>query len=283
MAPAKHLFIFGFGYSAAALAQHLQQSGEAWQISATSRHRPRRLEMQRLGIHAYDFPDEGIPAALAQATHILSSIAPNRLGDPALEHYREAVAGSSAEWVGYLSTTGVYGDHQGNWVDETTPPKPQNERQEKRLKAEREWRNAHPQTHIFRLAGIYGPGRGIVRKLKAGMAQQVVKEGQYFSRIQVHDIARALYASMLQPQPHSVYNLADDMPAPAHDVTAFAAEILGLPMPPLIDWQQAEMSEMAREFYSANRRVKAERIKVLLPDNNWRYPSYREGISAELE
>jgi len=289
---APHLFIFGFGYSAAVLAQQLMAKG--WQVSATSRHKPRRLEMQRLGVNAYDFNDDRIPAALAAATHLLSSVSPNRLGDPVLKHHGQAIAQAAPwQWVGYLSTTGVYGDHQGDWVDETTPPQPQNQRQQKRLQAERQWLNLAYEVpvngekqlpvHIFRLAGIYGPGRGVVWKLKRGMACRVFKEGQFFSRIHVRDIALALEASIELPQAGSVYNVCDDQPAPAHVVADFAAQKMGITSPPLVDWQQANLSEMAQEFYSANRRVRNDKIKALLPEGKWHYPCFQSGISADVE
>ena len=284
MANSKRLFIFGFGYSASALAKNLLAQG--WEVAATSRNNSKRLEMRRLGITAYDFPDEKIEQALKQATHLLCSVAPIKLGDTVLDHYGDAIAATDWQWLGYLSTTGVYGNHNGAWVDETTPVKGDNERLRSRVVAERKWLALHEKlalpTHIFRLAGIYGPGRGVVSKLRRGMERRVFKEGQYFSRTHVSDIARALEASIAQPQGGTIYNVCDDMPAPSHVVVEFAAQQLKIEVPPLVNWQEAEMSAMAQEFYQSNRRVKNERIKELLPKSAWLYPSYEQAILADI-
>ena len=288
MTEVKRLFIFGFGYSAAALAQSLLKQG--WQVAGTSRHAPRRREMRRLGMEAYDFPDEAIPSALQESTHLLCSIAPIKLGDTVLNHYGEAIAANQNwQWLGYLSTTGVYGNHDGAWVDEATPVKGDklNDRLKARLVAERKWLQLFEvhqlPVNLYRLAGIYGPGRGVVSKLRRGMERRVYKEGQYFSRIHVQDIVRALEASISQSDAGKVYNLCDDMPAPSHEVAEYAAQMLGLEVPPLVEWVDAEMSEMAKEFYSSNRRVKNDRIKAILPKGEWLYPTYREAIKADIE
>lgn len=285
MSETKRLFIFGFGYSAAALARQLMPSG--WQITATSRHLPKRKEMKRLGINAYDFTDSALESELEKADYLLSSIPPSKLDDTVLRHYGDVIASHQWEWIGYLSTTGVYGDHQGEWVDETTPVKGSNERTRKRVVAERKWMslyedNKHP-VHLFRLAGIYGPGRGVVTKLKSGMSQRIYKKGQVFSRIHVQDIAHALYASMLKPSPGAIYNVCDDEPEASHEVVEYAAKAMGLEVPPLVDWQEASMSEMAKEFYSSNRRIHNERIKALLPNGEWLYPTYQQGMMADIK
>lgn len=285
MSEKKRLFIFGFGYSAAALAQSLMEQG--WDVAATSRHSSKRREMERLGIKAYDFPDKRLPRDLKQYTHLLCSIAPIKLGDTVLQRYGEIIAQQQWEWIGYLSTTGVYGDHRGEWVDETTRVKGDNERIKSRVVAERKWMNLYEEhqqpLHLFRLAGIYGPGRGIVSRLCKGVEVLPYKEGQFFSRIHVRDIVRALQASMAQPQAGTIYNLCDDLPAPSHEVAQFAAKAMGLDIPPLVDWQEAGLSEMAKEFYNNNRRVKNERIKQLLPKGEWLYPSYKQGIMADIK
>lgn len=283
MSENKRVFIFGFGYTAAALARQLMAEG--WEVGGTSRHLPRRREMQRLGIKAWDFLDVGLVAAFKDYDYLLCTIPPIKLGDTVLKHYAEAITAQKWRWIGYLSTTGVYGDTGGEWVDEATPVKGDNERTRARVVAERKWLELYQHqlpVHIFRLAGIYGPGRGVVAKLRRGVEQRIYKENQVFSRIHVADIVRALKASMLQPQPGSVYNICDDLPAPSHEVVEFAAHQLGVDVPPMVDWQQANLSEMAKEFYNSNRRVKNERIKSLLPEGRWLYPTYKEGIAAEV-
>ncbi len=285
MSETNHLFIFGFGYSAAALAKQLMEEG--WKISATSRHAPRRREMQRLGIQAFDFPDDMISDALKESTHLLCSVSPLKLGDTVLNHYQEAVTSQNWQWIGYLSTTGVYGNHDGEWVDEATPVKGNNERLRSRVVAERKWLALYSDhnlpVHIFRLAGIYGPSRGVLSKLRRGMKHRVYKEGQLFSRTHVADIARALKASMQQPQASTIYNICDDLPAPSHEVAEFAAKEMGIAVPPLVDWKEAALSEMAQEFYNSNRQVRNDRIKALLPQGEWLYPTYEQGIIADIK
>jgi nucleoside-diphosphate-sugar epimerase len=282
----KRLFIFGFGYSAAALAQQLLAEG--WKVAGTSRHEPKRREMRRLGIEAYDFVDPTIAEVLPEYNYLLSSIAPIKHGDTVLNHYGKVIAKNDWEWIGYLSSTGVYGDHGGEWVDESTPVKAgDNERLKQRIVAERKWlalasENQKP-AHIFRLAGIYGPGRGVLAKLRSGMPYRIFKEGQMFSRCHVQDIALALKASMQQPQPGAIYNICDDEPEGAHIVTEYAAKQMGIAVPPLKDWQEADLPPMAKEFYSANRKVRNELIKKILPNQQWLYPTYREGIMADIE
>jgi nucleoside-diphosphate-sugar epimerase len=219
-------------------------------------------------------------------THVLSSIPPDEKGDPALA----ALGGQLAEragglqWVGYLSTVGVYGDHGGAWVDEDTPPAPVSRRGKMRLAAERQWLKLHEEgglpVHIFRLPGIYGPGRGPLEKARAGVRDAlVVREGQVFSRIHVADLADALEASIKRPNPGAVYNVVDDEPAPPHEVALFAHRLLGLALPPLIPFEEAELSPMARSFYGESKRVSNARIKREL---GWspRHPTYREGLKA---
>jgi nucleoside-diphosphate-sugar epimerase len=185
-------------------------------------------------------------------------------------------------WVGYLSTTGVYGDHQGGWVDEQTPLSPSTARGQARVQAEAAWRSM-PQLplHIFRLAGIYGPGRGPFSKVRNGTARRIIKQGQVFSRIHVEDIALALELSLASPGTAPIYNLCDDDPAPPEDVIAHAADLLGLPVPEAVDFATAEMTPMARSFYAESKRVQNDLIKREL---GWRpaYPDYRSGLAAML-
>jgi len=221
--------------------------------------------------------------AVGSASHILCTIAPGPTGDPALRSNAGLLR--RARWLGYLSTTGVYGDHGGRWVDEDTPPAPGQPRSIERLAAERAWQamglEAGAAVDIFRLPGIYGPGRSAIDQVKAGTARRIDKPGQVFSRIHVEDIAGAVLMAISQSHAGAVYNVADDRPASTGEVVAFACQLLGKPAPPLVPWEQAApaMSAMARSFYAENRRVRNDRIKnelgVVL-----RYPTYREGLSA---
>ena len=184
-------------------------------------------------------------------------------------------------WVGYLSTTGVYGDHGGAWVDESTPVNPSTERGKTRVRMERAWRSGLLPMHVFRLAGIYGPGRGPFKKVLAGTARRVIKPDQVFSRIHVDDAARVLKASMERPDPGAIYNVCDDLPAPPEEVIAHAAELLGVPVPPAIPFDEAEMSPMARSFYADSKRVSNRKIKAEL-GVKLEYPDYRSGLAALL-
>lgn len=272
----KTLLCLGFGYSAQALAQHLLADG--WRVIGTSRE---AVEMP--GVEMITWPGSNVP--LTGVTHILSSIGPNADGDPFLALMEAEITrvATDLHWMGYLSTTAVYGDRDGAWVDETTEVAPTSERGNWRAAAEAEWQ-AIPELplHIFRLAGIYGPGRGPFAKLMAGKARRIVKPGQVFSRIHVEDIAQVLLASIQAPNPGAIYNLCDDDPAPPQDVLGYAAELLQLPMPAEVPFDEAGMSPMARSFYSENKRVRNTRIKAEL-GVELLYPSYREGLRAVLE
>ena len=243
----------------------------------------------RSGIEAWLFDREqplaDPTAALAGSTHLLSSVPPDAAGDPVLDLCGPAIAARrDLAWVGYLSTTGVYGDRDGGWVDETSALTPSGERGRRRVAAESGWLGsvAALPVHIFRLAGIYGPGRSAFDSLRAGRAQRIDKPGQVFSRIHVEDIARTLRASMAEPNPGAVYNLCDDDPAPPADVIAYAAGLLGVAPPPLIPFAEAKLSEMARSFYDDNKRVRNDRIKREL-GVQLAYPDYRAGLAAILK
>ncbi|MCF6234672.1 MAG: SDR family oxidoreductase [Rhodobacteraceae bacterium] len=282
----KTLLSLGHGYSARALANVLIPKG--WRIIATTRDPDKATALRATGVEPLIWPSEVNAQSLDQATHVLISVGPTKAGDPVLTHLKAAITRAAPRllWVGYLSTTAVYGDHGGGWVDETTPPFPASKRGHWRVGAENAWR-AIPDLplHIFRLAGIYGPGRGPFAKVRAGTARRIIKPGQVFSRIHVEDIAQVLAASMARPNPTTpcaIYNLCDDDPAPPEDVIAHAANLLGLPVPPAIPFDQAEMTPMARSFYGENKRVRNGRIKDEL-GVELIYRGYREGLAAMIE
>ena len=279
----KTLLSFGHGYSAQALARRLLPEG--WRIIGTTRSNEKAERLREQGIEPVLWPHGDLSGAFEEAAAILSSAGPNEAGDPVLGLYRDDIAriAHRLDWAGYLSTTGVYGDHQGAWVDEDTPLIPSTKRGEMRVKAEAEWQ-AIPglPLHIFRLAGIYGPGRGPFAKVRAGTARRIVKPGQVFSRTHVDDIAQILHASLMQPNPGAIYNVCDDDPAPPQDVIAYAAELLGLPLPPEVPFEQADMSPMGRSFYAESKRVRNDRIKDEL-GVRLLYPDYRTGLQALLK
>jgi nucleoside-diphosphate-sugar epimerase len=279
------LFVFGLGYSALALAHALRAAG--WRIAGTTRSADKRARLVAAGIGTHlfdrDRPLEDAAAALAGTTHLLSSIAPDDAGDPVLDlHLKDLEICPTLAWAGYLSTTGVYGDRGGEWVDEASPVAPSMERTRRRVAAEGHWLASGLPVHVFRLAGIYGPGRSTLDAVRTGTARRIVKPGQTFGRIHVDDIVQVLRASIARPNPGAIYNLADDAPAPPEDVVAHAASLLGVPPPPAIPFEQAELSPMALSFYKDHRRVSNARIKeelgVVL-----RHPDYRCGLRAILE
>ena len=281
----KHLLSFGHGYSAQALAELLLPEG--WHITATTRSAEKAQALTAPGITPVIWPGSDLGTALASATHLLISAAPGPDGDPVLAALEDQIAEQSAhlEWVGYLSTTGVYGDHAGEWVDETTPLSPSTKRGEARVRAEAAWQSLAKRTrlplHIFRLAGIYGPGRGPFSKVRNGTARRIIKKNQLFSRIHVADIAQVLEASIRQPRPGAIYNLCDNDPAPPEDVIAYAAELLGLPIPPAIPFEEADMTPMARSFYAESKKVRNTLITSEL-GVELLYPDYRTGLQALL-
>ncbi|MYA89905.1 MAG: SDR family oxidoreductase, partial [Boseongicola sp. SB0662_bin_57] len=233
------------------------------------------------GVDALEWP--GAPLPLAEATHLLVSVAPAGSGDPVLELAGDQIgAAQHLKWAGYLSTTAVYGDHKGGWVDETTPLAPTTERGKARARAESAWAALGLPLHIFRLAGIYGPGRGPMEKVRRGTARRIVKKGQVFSRIHVEDIAAVLAASIERPNPGAIYNVCDDEPSRPDDVIEHAARLLGVPVPPAVDLDSAEVSPMARSFYAESKRVRNNRIKDEL-GVTLRYPDYRSGLAALLD
>lgn len=276
----KTLLSFGHGYSARALTRLLSDD---WRIIGTTRSEEKAAALMNEGTEPRIWPGADLTPALNAATHLLISAGPTVDGDPVLTELRDEIAKRSDqfEWVGYLSTTGVYGDHQGAWVDETTPLTPSTKRGQMRVDAEAAWENLGLPLHIFRLAGIYGPGRGPFSKVRNGTARRIIKEGQVFSRIHVEDIAQVVAASIARPNPGAIYNLCDDDPAPPEDVIAYAAELLGLPVPPAQDFETADMTPMARSFYAESKKVRNDRIKEDL-GVTLRYPNYRVGLEALL-
>ncbi|MCA8882765.1 MAG: SDR family oxidoreductase [Rhodobacteraceae bacterium] len=285
MTATPHLFSFGHGYSARALTPLLLARG--WTVTGTTRSPDKAAELAASGVIPLVLPHDDPAPALARATHLLISAGPTADGDPALTLLRphlDAVAPALA-WAGYLSTTGVYGDHAGGWVDEDTRLTPATRRGALRVGAEAAWRAFAAETglklHIFRLAGIYGPGRGPFAKVRAGTARRILKPGQVFSRIHVDDIAQVLAASIDRPRPGAVYNVCDDDPAPPQEVLSHAARLLGLPDPPAEDWDTADMTPMARSFYAESKRVRNALIKQEL-GVRLRYPDYRSGLAALL-
>lgn len=277
------LLSFGHGYSARALAARLVPHG--WRVIGTTRSAEKAETLRETEVTPVIWPGSDVRAMIEQASHVLISPGPGQDGDPVLAELRDEIAAAAPNltWVGYLSTTGVYGDHQGGWVDENTPLAPSTKRGQARVAAEAAWQ-AIPNLplHIFRLAGIYGPERGPFAKVRNGNARRIIKTNQVFSRIHVEDIAQVLEASIASPNPGAVYNLCDDNPAPPQDVIGYAAELLGLPVPLAIAFEEAEMTAMARSFYAESKRVRNDRIKEEL-GVKLLYPTYQEGLLAMME
>jgi len=280
------LFCFGLGFSAETLAKRLAAKG--WSIAGTARDLANIDRLRGQGYEVVRFTGEPgnteTVAALGGTTHLLHSIPPGHDGDPVLHHYRAEIAHlSTLDWIGYLSTVGVYGNYAGAVVDETAQPHPNNERTRARVVAESGWlalgEEAGRPAQVFRLAGIYGPGRSALDKLRAGTARRIVKPGQVFNRIHVEDIATVLEASIARPRAGATYNVADDEPAPPEDVIAYGAELLGIEPPPEVPFEEADLSPMARSFYGDSRRISNALIKSEL-GVRLAYPNYREGLNA---
>ena len=271
----KHLFCFGLGYTALTFAKQLLEDG--WRVSGTCRTAEKCEKFRANGITSYLF-DTDIPLQeiwdLGSVTHILHSIPPTKEGDPVyINHIEDLKHLQNLEWFGYLSTTGVYGNHNGAWVDENTPVNPPGGRNKRRSDAENIWLTSGLPAHIFRLSGIYGKGRNVIEDLKAGKAHRIFKEGQFFSRIHVEDIAQILRKSIEAPNPGRIYNCADDKPAPQAEIVEYAAKILGIEPPPLVAFEDADLSDMAKSFWENNRRVNNDRIKQELKVE-LKYPTY---------
>jgi nucleoside-diphosphate-sugar epimerase len=263
------LFCFGYGYTCDFLARRLQETG-GWTISGTTRSAERQSAIREKNIPLYIFNYDkplGDPVLFFEdVTHLLISTPPSDDGDPSyLMHAKDILNIPNLKWVGYLSSTATYGDHQGGWVDETTEIIPNTIRGSRRAKAEKQWLSLHSKhnlpVHIFRLAGIYGPGRSALDTVKAGLAKRIYKPNHAFNRIYVKDIVRVLMASMNQPNPGSIYNLSDDFAAPSHEVIEYACELLNIEPPPLVPLEEANLSPMARSFYADNKKIRNDKIK----------------------
>ncbi len=287
--PECRLFCFGLGFSARRLAARVRDQG--WRVAGTTRNAGKMAAMRQEGIEAVlfdrDRPLDDPATALAGATHILSSVPPDAAGDPVVDHHGADLSGRHGlQWLGYLSTTGVYGDRAGGWVDEESDLTPSGDRGRRRVAAESAWLDLHVRAglpvHLFRLAGIYGPGRNALVSVRGGTARRIDKPGQVFSRIHVEDIARVLEASMAHPNPGRAYNVCDDNPAPPEEVIAHACGLLGLAPPPLTPFETAELSPMARSFYRDNKRVSNRRLKNEL-GVSLAYPDYKAGLKALLD
>ena len=274
-----HLLVFGLGYTGSALAAEAAARG--LRVTAVTR---RSGTAAPDGVSLAPFADP----PWATATHLVATAAPQDGADPVLACHGPAIAAAPhLRWIGYMSTTGVYGDRGGGWVDESTDPAPSSERGRHRVRAEQDWAGAHPgaAVDLLRLAGIYGPGRSVFADLRAGRARRVDKPGHQFGRIHRDDITGALLAAIGQDRPpgRRVLNGADDEPAASADVIAEAARLLGLAPPPLVPYAEAEpsMSPMARSFWADNRKVRSARTQDML-GRRWTYPTYREGLRAIL-
>ncbi len=286
MTNTRHLFCFGMGYSARVFARRCREQG--WEITGTSRTADGVERIRTSGAEGLLFDGQASSPELLQslqrATHILVSAGPDDDGDPVLRACASAIADlQAARWIGYLSTVGVYGDHNGAWVDEATEVRPKSQRSIRRVAAESAWltfaENQSWSLQVFRLAGIYGPGRSAVDKLRSGTARRLIKPGQVFNRIHVEDIASVLAAGLAHEERAGIFNVTDDEPAPPQDVVAYAAQLMGLPEPPDLSFETADLSPMARSFYSENKRCRNDKIKVEL-GVQLDYPTYREGLAA---
>lgn len=287
----KKLFCFGYGYVAQALARDLNRSGKNYAIAGTTRDLDKMRKLRREGIDAHLF-DEDHPLAdplliLKDTTHLLLSVPPDDQGDPSFVFHAEDILRiPTIEWIGLLSSTAVYGDRDGGVVDENSEIRPTNKRGSRRALAEQQWLSLFETysmpVNVFRLAGIYGPGRSALDAVRAGNSRRISKPGHAFSRIHLDDIVQILEAAMASPIPGNVYNVADDHPSPSHELIAYACEKLGIIPGPVIPFEQADMAPMARSFYLDNKRIDASKIKRDL-GVTLLHPDYKSGIDACLE
>ncbi|HUN11997.1 MAG TPA: SDR family oxidoreductase [Rhabdaerophilum sp.] len=283
------LVIIGYGYSSSAVARALEGQAESLHVTARGAEKIERLRSDGTDALAFDGSalSPALATALSGATHLLMSAPPGEAGDPLL-----AAPGFSdlevpaLRRVAYLSTVGVYGDHGGAWVDETSPLRPVSQRSRQRVAAEESWQAFAAARNldlgIFRLSGIYGPGRSAIDNLRAGTARRIIKPGQVFNRIHVEDIGGAVARALMRDGPLSIFNLTDDEPCPPQDVVTYAAGLLGMTPPPEIPFEAADLSPMGRSFYGENKRVSNAKIRCEL-GYRFRYPTYREGLKACLE
>lgn len=286
----KRLFCFGYGYTADYLGHELQSRKDGWTIGGTTRDNDRRSELLSRRIRARIF-DQEHPIAdpntlFGRFSHLLLSVPPNDDGDPVFNMHGDDIAKlKKLKWVGYLSTTGVYGDRDGGAVDETGEVRPSSQRGSRRALAEQQWMSLYHNhgipVHIFRLSGIYGPGRSALDSVRVGVARRIEKAGHKFNRIQVEDIIQVLMASFTNPNPGAIYNLADDIPAPSHEVIAYACELLGMTPPPVIPIEQADLAPITMSFYKDNKHVLNHKIKQEL-GVHLKYPDFKLGLEGCL-
>lgn len=281
-----NLFVFGLGFSGRTIAQRRIAHGDI--VSGTVRSREKAQALSAAGVHARVFGPDGRDSAItddvAACNALLISVPPGISGDPVLASYADQIATApQLRWIGYLSTIGVYGDHGGAWVDEQTPATPTNARSRERADAEQAWlafgAANNIAVHIFRLAGIYGPGQSQLAQLARGTARRIIKPGQVFNRIHVEDIARVVDASLERPRAGAIYNVTDNEPAPPQDVVSYAAKLCGREPPPEVDFEDAGLTEMGRSFYAEAKRVRNDLLRDEL-GVTLAYPTYREGLTA---
>lgn len=282
------ILIFGAGYSARAFARLVRDEADA--IAGTTRGEGKFGALRDAGIEPFAFDgttvSPEIAAELARATHIVVSAAPTDAGDPVIAAARDLLvdATPALRWIGYLSTVGVYGNHDGAWIDETADCRPRPGRSDNRLEAEKQWRDLADARGvplaILRLSGIYGPGRNAFVNLEAGTARRIVKPGQIFNRIHVDDIAGSLL-HLARIEADGIFNVTDDEPAPPQDVVACAAGLMGVDPPPEIDFDTADLTPMARSFYGENKRVSNAKLKAT--GYRFVHPNYRAALAAMWE
>ncbi len=282
----KKLFCFGFGYVASFLAAKLVNTG--MEIAGTTTDVDKKEFLETKGVDAWIFDKhKNIPDPLrnlSDITHLLLAIPPDSTGDIVFDIHGEDLSElKNLEWVGYLSATSVYGNHYGGWVDEYTPLSPTSRRGSLRLQAEEQWQSLFEiydlPLHIFRLAGIYGPGRSAVDSVLSGTARRIDKPDHVFNRVHVDDIVQTLIASMCRPNPGSVYNISDDMPSASHEIIQYACNLLGQDSPALVSFTQVEIAPIVRSFYKDNKRIRNDKIKEEL-GVELIYPDYRAGLKA---
>ena len=288
----KRLFCFGYGYTCDYLAYDLMRMAEGeWDISGTTRDHKKKEQLRARGIDAYMFDfNTPIPDPLymlRDVTHILISTPPNDQGDTSfLMHASDILNLPKLEWVGYLSTTAPYGDRDGGWVDENSQTTPSTKRGSRRLKAEEQWVSLYKTegvpVHIFRLSGIYGPGRSALDSVRAGIARRIDKPGHTFCRAHVEDIVQVLIASMNNPKPGEIYNICDDLPAPSHEVIEHACTLLGVEPPPTYPIDDIDMAPMTLSFFADNKRVRNDKIKKDL-EIKIKYPDFKKGLQGCLD
>jgi nucleoside-diphosphate-sugar epimerase len=285
----KRLFCFGYGYTCDFLGRDLLAAG-GWSLGGTTRDLKKRHALRARGVDAFlfnsDVPLSDPAMMLEETTHLLISTPPDQEGDLAFHmHAEDILRMKSLEWVGYLSTTGVYGDREGGWVDEDSEIRPNTIRGTRRALAEGQWislfQSRNLPVHIFRLAGIYGPGRSALDSVRAGVARRILKPGHAFSRVHVEDIVQTVKASFHQGTAGRVYNVVDDEAAPSHEVLAYAARLLGKEPAPLVRFEDANLAPITLSFYSDNKRVRNDRIKAEL-GITLKYPNYRAGLEGCL-